>query len=331
MFRPAQNDYRAYFNWNTNITPLETNNAMIPRHKFNFTKLENFSAAATNTYLTSVLTNHTNLLHWHEFDLVFVGCAYLTQSHISPENSGMKLKVTLWGDSTSSLPGNLEVHELNGMTVMDVVLWCLCKASLSSTNATKIYFDLDIPEVLHIRERSSHKTPPLEITIPPRGATTAQLNWLETQETIGVLAARYLLRLEVEDSSGHAFFVAMDSEVQKIVQLPALDVVAKGESSFSNQVEGFATVQVAFESLIGVFQDYHILITPYNMKYLGIPSFTVAKLPSAPPAPTPTMSAQAIEIICPADEPVAVNEPPRKKPCLQKMPNSTFESTVAED
>ncbi|KAI3880996.1 hypothetical protein MKW92_017338 [Papaver armeniacum] len=334
MFRPAQNDYRAYFNWNTDIRPLEASSASIPRHKFHFTELENLAADSTNTYLTDVvgvLTSHTNLQQFN----------------------GMRIKVTLWGDSTSELTRNLEANELNPQPVVAVVAGVyvkqyLGKASLSSTNATKIYFDLDIPEVLHIRERTSHRTPSREITIPVRSdvprllvfpprkagttsvATTAPLSWLETQGTTGALAARYLLRLEVEDSSGTAFFVSMDSEVQKIIQLPALDAVSK-DTSFSNQVEGFATVKAAFESLIGVFQDYLILIKPYNMKFLETPSFTVAKLPSPPPAPTPIISAEATEISRPEDEPVADNEPPRKKPYLQKMPDSASASTVAED
>lgn len=75
----------------------------------------------------------------------------------------MKLRVTLRGDSTSELTRNLDAHELNPKPIVDVVAGAyvkqyLGKPSLSSTNATKIYFDLDIPEVLHVRERSSHRT-----------------------------------------------------------------------------------------------------------------------------------------------------------------------------
>ncbi|KAI3923533.1 hypothetical protein MKW92_010837, partial [Papaver armeniacum] len=217
--------------------------------------------------------------------------------------SGMKLKVTLWGDSTSELTRNLEAHELNPQPVVAVVAGVyvkqyLGKASLSSTNATKIYFDLDIPEVLHIRESlpTEHRHSKSQsqrdlrfhiISSLPTLATQSLGNTrmsishlLETKwesgynilnkkvcrgKAIGISTEkgwyylgchncttklvgdtgdhwcpsckvqinkpvpRYLLRLEVEDSSGTAFFVAMDSEVQKIVQLPALDAVAKGE------------------------------------------------------------------------------------------------------
>ncbi|KAI3831212.1 hypothetical protein MKX03_033998 [Papaver bracteatum] len=149
MFRPSHNEYRTYFNRNTDIRPLEASSASIPRHKFHFTELENLADDSTNTYLTDVvgvLTSHTNL---------------------------QQIKVTLWGDSTSELTRNLEANELNLRPVVSTVTGVyvkqyLGKASLSSTNATKIYFDLDIPEVLHIIERYSHRTPPREITIPVR-------------------------------------------------------------------------------------------------------------------------------------------------------------------
>ncbi|XP_026451455.1 replication protein A 70 kDa DNA-binding subunit D-like [Papaver somniferum] len=280
MLRRAQNDYSAYFNWNTDIRPLESSSSSIPRHMFHFTELENLTADSTK----HLPYRHTNL---QQFKLNSGNASFMRELPL--ENlSGMRIKVTLWGDSTSELTRNLEAHELNPRPIVAVVAG---KASLSLTNATKIYFNLDIPEVLHIRERSSHRTPPREITIPMRvgynqaakstGDTTMSVSQLLeakwesgynmlnrkvcrakaigistekgwyylgchncTTKSVGNTGdhwcpsckvqidepvPRYLLRLEVEDSSGTAFFVAMDSKVQKIVQLPALDAVNKGE------------------------------------------------------------------------------------------------------
>ncbi|KAI3949706.1 hypothetical protein MKX01_040923 [Papaver californicum] len=78
-----------------------------------------------------------------------------------------KLKVTLWGDATSELTINLDGNGVNPYPVAAVVAGAyvkqyLGKASFSSKNATKIYFDIDIPEVLHVRERSPRR----EITLP---------------------------------------------------------------------------------------------------------------------------------------------------------------------
>ncbi|RZC62541.1 hypothetical protein C5167_024305 [Papaver somniferum] len=106
MFRPTQNDYRAYFNWNTDITPLETTGASMPRHKFTFTEFEDLAAATANTYLTDVvgvLTIHTNLQQLKRTSGNACFMRELTLENIS----GVKLKVTLWGESTSELTGNL--------------------------------------------------------------------------------------------------------------------------------------------------------------------------------------------------------------------------------
>ncbi|KAI3896956.1 hypothetical protein MKX03_026715 [Papaver bracteatum] len=279
MFRPVQNDYRAYFNWNTDITPLGTSSSSIPRHKFNFTELENLADANANTYLTDVvgvLTSHTNL---QQFKRNSGNASFMRE--LTLENlSGMKIKVMIWCDSTSELTRNLAAHELNPRPVVVVVAGVyvkqyLGKVSLSSTNETKIYFDIDILEVLHIRERSSHRTPPREIIIPVRvgyndaaksiGDTTIstsqllEAKWESGYNLLNIRVCRakdigistekgwyylgchncttklvgntgdhwcpgckiqidepvprYLLRLEVEDSSATVFFVAMDSEV----------------------------------------------------------------------------------------------------------------------
>ncbi|KAI3959574.1 hypothetical protein MKW92_036829 [Papaver armeniacum] len=177
------NDYHVYFNWNTDITTLETTSASIPRHKFNFTEFENLAAAAANTYLTGVLTSHTNLqqLKRNSGNTCFM-------HELTLEN--IRIKVTLWGDSTSSLP-ELQAHKLNpDPQVVAVVAGVyvkeyLGKASFSSTNSTKIYFDLDSPEVLHTRERSSHRTPPLEITVPARvGYNQAIQSIVDTRKSI---------------------------------------------------------------------------------------------------------------------------------------------------
>lgn len=148
------------FNWNTDVTPLEPSTSAIPRHKFVFTEFEALASANANTYLTDVvgvLTSHTNLqqLKRNSGNTCFM--RELTLENIS----GMKLKVTLWGDSTSELTRNLEANGVNPQPIVAVVAGAyvkqyLGKASLSSTNATKIYFDVDLPEVLHIKERSSH-------------------------------------------------------------------------------------------------------------------------------------------------------------------------------
>ncbi|KAI3973429.1 hypothetical protein MKW92_037570 [Papaver armeniacum] len=367
IFRPAQNDYRAYFNWNTDVTPLELPTSAIPRHKFVFTEFEALASANTNTCLTDVvgvLTSHTNLQQLKRGSGNTCFMREMTLENIS----GMKLKVTLWGDSSSELTRNLEANGVNAQPIVAVVAGAyvkqyLGKASLSSTNATKIYFDVDIPE-------SSHRTPPREITLPSRvkyypanqsiadsrksiaelfktkwesgynalnkkichakalGISTDK-GWYYlgchncTTKLVGHVGdhwcpsckvqidepvPRYLLRFEVEDSTSSAFFVAMDTEV-----------------------EGLAAVKAAFEPLIGVFQDYLIMVTAYNTQHQDAPTFTVAKFPS-PCSRTPTsLLARTTEVIRPEEEPLRDSDPPKEETPLANIAEADSTSAVTED
>ncbi|KAI3843339.1 hypothetical protein MKX03_030440 [Papaver bracteatum] len=133
------NDYHAYFNWNTDVTPLYPSTSAIPQHKLVFTEFEALASANTNTYLTDVvglLTSQPNL----------------QQQKKSYGNTCFMCEMTLENIR------NLEANGVNPQPIVVVISGAY--ASLSSTNATKIYFDVDIP--------SSHRTPPREITLPSR-------------------------------------------------------------------------------------------------------------------------------------------------------------------
>ncbi|KAI3868557.1 hypothetical protein MKX03_035730 [Papaver bracteatum] len=131
MFRPAQNEYHAYFNWNTDVTPLEPTTPAIPLHKFFFTEFEAIADDNTKNYLTDVvgvLTSHTNLQQFKRSSGDTCFMRELTLESIS----GMKLKVTLWGDSTSELTRNLETHEMNSKPIVVVVAGAYVKQYLGT-------------------------------------------------------------------------------------------------------------------------------------------------------------------------------------------------------
>ncbi|KAI3904199.1 hypothetical protein MKX01_030692 [Papaver californicum] len=151
MFRPAKNEYRSYLNRNTAVTPFPSTSIAIPHHNFDFTEFEALSAQSENTYLTNaigILISHTNLQQLKRSagnscfmrELVLENLRDLP----SPPLLDFKLKVSLWGDSISELTINLDAHGTDPHPVAVVVASAyvkqyLCKPSLSSTNASKIY------------------------------------------------------------------------------------------------------------------------------------------------------------------------------------------------
>ncbi|KAI3883872.1 hypothetical protein MKX03_017335 [Papaver bracteatum] len=159
----------------------------IPRHKFSFTYFEELESCATNTYLADVigvLTSHTTMQ-----EIKRANGQRSIMRDINLQNlSGVNVKITLWGDATSELTRNLDKHGIDHAPVIVVVTGCyvkkyLGKLSLSSTNSTKVYFNMELPEVVDMRQRCCR-----QITLPTkRGASTAALLPFDNRKTISEL------------------------------------------------------------------------------------------------------------------------------------------------
>ncbi|KAI3919226.1 hypothetical protein MKW92_012794 [Papaver armeniacum] len=201
IFRPAKNDKRAFFEWNTEVQALDSTTVKIPRHKFSFTAFEELESCAANTYLTDVvgvLTSHTTLQEIKRAN----GQRSIMRDITLQNLSGVNVKITLWGDATSELSRNLDQHGIEPAPVIVVVTGCyvkkylgfrvIClftgKLTLSSTNSTEVYFNMELPEVVDMRQRCCRPTPPRQITLPTkRGASTPALLLFDNRKTISEL------------------------------------------------------------------------------------------------------------------------------------------------
>ncbi|KAI3917470.1 hypothetical protein MKW92_039359 [Papaver armeniacum] len=140
------------------------------------------------------------------------------------------------------------------------------KLTLSSTNATKVYNNVDIPEIVEMRTRCPYARPPRHITVATRkGKSTINIFdpdnmkpylssslpngihparqlmsscvlgddddlWCTKCEAkVDMPIARYMLRFEVEDLTGTTVFAALDSEVQKLVRHAASELIGTSE------------------------------------------------------------------------------------------------------
>ncbi|KAI3942379.1 hypothetical protein MKW92_020343 [Papaver armeniacum] len=83
----------------------------------------------------------------------------------------------------------------------------------------------------------------------------------------------YNIEYAVEDPTGSTMFVALDNEVQNLLQVTASDLYPLGDE------KSLAAVVTGFKKIIGKSMDFHITLTKFNMQKLNIPSFTFTKIP----------------------------------------------------
>ncbi|KAI3995604.1 hypothetical protein MKX01_023349 [Papaver californicum] len=265
MFLPAKNDYRAYFNWNTSLGPLAPSTASIPCHKFDFTEFEALATANDNIISLVTLLNLTPLL---------------------------------LGNIVGVLISNTNLQQLKPVQATHAS----CKPSLSSTNATKIYFNHAIPEALHIQESIATRLP----TEYHRTKSPSQLE----------LVTNMLTNL-------------------------ALTPPRPFLNSW-NPSGRLGTIKVCHAKVVGIANDkgwFYLGCHNCTTKLVGTigdhwcPSCKVQieePLPSAPPAPDAPQSSVITKNIRTEDERLSEEELAHKKPCIQEIPVSTSASTVAD-
>lgn len=120
IFRPAHNEHRLFFNWDTEEKYLCGTSVEIPHHKFTFSKYEDLEWRLANTYLTDVmgvLICLTNLQEMKRAD----GQPCMMRDFTLQDLSGNNVKITLQGEATTELSRNLDTEGIKGTPVVIVV------------------------------------------------------------------------------------------------------------------------------------------------------------------------------------------------------------------
>ncbi|KAI3986631.1 hypothetical protein MKX01_014169 [Papaver californicum] len=204
IFCPARNEHRLFFNGDTEVKYLCGTPAEIPHHKFTFTPFEDLESRSSNTYLTDVigvLISLTNLQQKKRGN----GQACVMRDFTLQNLSGINVKITLWGESTTELSRNLDTHRIKETPVVVVVVSSAYvrkyqECSLSLTNATKVFFNLGIPEVLEMKEGSCritparrNKQPVIDLTMTETTKTICELlecKWDPAQQALNRIAVK---------------------------------------------------------------------------------------------------------------------------------------------
>ncbi|KAI3942422.1 hypothetical protein MKW98_013074 [Papaver atlanticum] len=86
---------------------------------------------------------------------------------------------------------------------------------------------------------------------------------------------RFMVRFEVEDHTGTTIFVALDSEVQKLVRSTAVELIGASEDSAKSAVIS------GFSQILQQAVDFQITLNSFNMKQKIPTSFTVTRINSS--------------------------------------------------
>ncbi|XP_026457274.1 uncharacterized protein LOC113357989 isoform X2 [Papaver somniferum] len=178
-FRLAHNEKRAFLWSTTSITALDAYFVSIIPQKFCFTEFEDIESTLQNIHLTDVvgfLKTVTNIQV-----LQRSGGQSSRMREITIENlRGTTMKIARWGSAANQVGNDPIDCDSIPHPVLVVYLLHFKKKSLtpkhansrritlSSTNATRVYTDADIPEVVEMRERCPYARPPRSITVPAK-------------------------------------------------------------------------------------------------------------------------------------------------------------------
>ncbi|PIA50770.1 LOW QUALITY PROTEIN: hypothetical protein AQUCO_01200189v1 [Aquilegia coerulea] len=177
VYRPVQHRYK-----DTNVKPVSDIRLTFPKFKFDFVEYNNIKFIhGDNTYLTDVygkLESVSNVMNVERGTL---------REIFLKDRSGTTLKVTLWGQANQQLPDDV-VTASAGCPIL-VVTSSTVKLfdgnySLSSTTATKIYVNLDIPEVADLKETNSNEETTVKLIAPSSTAITLEERMVSNRKTL---------------------------------------------------------------------------------------------------------------------------------------------------
>ncbi|KAI3990008.1 hypothetical protein MKX01_003711 [Papaver californicum] len=96
------------------------------------------------------------------------------------------MKIVLWGSAANQV----------GNDPIDCDSIPCPKITISSTNATKVYNNVDIPEIIKMRARCPYARPPRHITLPiKKGKTPIHIFDPDNRKTISQLLSKYLVSI----------------------------------------------------------------------------------------------------------------------------------------
>uniref|UniRef100_A0A7N2N963 Replication protein A 70 kDa DNA-binding subunit B/D first OB fold domain-containing protein n=1 Tax=Quercus lobata TaxID=97700 RepID=A0A7N2N963_QUELO len=163
------------------------------------------------------------------------------------DNRREKIRITFWDKFAEAINEDIcfdnFVRPIIIITSTTVKTY-MRKLSLSSTNSSKLYVNLDIPEVIELRKSLEEtefsldeKEKKIESLQLPRSILDPNeiskmkrtlleiLTFIKTEkEQVSIECARYRLDMQVGDTTEHANFVVFDKEAENLIKVSAMQL-----------------------------------------------------------------------------------------------------------
>ncbi|KAF9602128.1 hypothetical protein IFM89_025173 [Coptis chinensis] len=261
FLRPVNNIHRIFFKWDTVAKLMNDQSNNFPMYMFSF---KTFNAISSGYEETQNATDVIGILISMSYIKEGTSSVSKRRDIIIQNERGHQLKITLWKKKSLKIKeDNIRTFAIAPVVVITSTSVTFFNGvyALSSTTATKVYIDLDIPEARPLEE------------IIKKMIRKDNNDWCDGCHTfVTDVKPRYMIRIQVEDSTHSILLVVFDKLAEKLI----LDLVEK-LVDMEKQDNGSELIKEELKKLIGVSFTFEIKITPFNLKYKN-KSFTVSKI-----------------------------------------------------
>ncbi|KAL4615581.1 hypothetical protein ACB092_07G136500 [Castanea dentata] len=304
---PLSKEKKINFLRTTVIEELKESEVTISQHKFEFVDYQTIvDRFGNNKHLTDSLKNIIGKI---------VGVGPLENVHVPMRNidimnpEEIKIRITLWGPTSNQIEDNF--YNNNPGPFVIIVTSTIVKTFrgehyLSSTSATKVYINLEIPKTATLIDRNVEKTEiegiPLQFKQEISENVFTCLATIENIEKnfgwyyIGCAKCnkkvksendfwcnncksnsnfpipRYRIQLNVDDGTERAIFILFDKEAEKLLHTTARELSNKYAT-----MNAYSTLPNKIEKLIGKTFVFQLKLNDYNWKE-GWELYTIEKV-----------------------------------------------------
>ncbi|KAK4603919.1 hypothetical protein RGQ29_012434 [Quercus rubra] len=276
-YRPVYNKFKILFNSITSISKFSGFDHSIPQSQFEFA---DYGTIASRCYDTTYLTDVIGIL-----DYIGAIEEIKTRGRLTKLRNiqllNKSIQTTLWGNTAQQIDDDF--YKTNKGPFVVIVTSTIVKTfrgdyQLSSTFATKLYVNLDIPEVAEIRNKYTIVHINVKELLPkglPKIQDVKGVLWCERCKNEPKFAVpSYRIQVQVQDETGSTTFILFDKGAEKIISKTAKEL-AEMQQEILKLDEKILPKEI--QKIIGNEYLFQLHLDEYNLKY-GKENYTVSKI-----------------------------------------------------